>query len=124
MSRLEAVLNSIDAQADASLAKLSQAEEFAARSEALRVEGQSAGALVTVVVDVTGHPTSVTVDDRFTETSAAELGADVMEALRQAQRRLSFRIEELGTEIYGEASPTVQMFADQYRSNFGYEEMA
>lgn len=123
MSRLEAVLASIDAQADAAQTRLDQAQEFASRSEALRVEGTSDDAVVTVVVDATGHPVSVEFGDRFAEADAGRLGRAVMAALRQAQRRLSFRIEELGTEIYGDDSPTVRMFAEQYRTSYGYEEM-
>ena len=42
MSRLEAVLATIDAQADSALTKLDQAEQFATRSEHLAVEGASA----------------------------------------------------------------------------------
>lgn len=123
MSRLEAVLASIDEQADQAQGKLDKAAEFAARSEHLQVPGESADGLVTVVVDGSAQVVDVRFDDDFDTASAAELSADVMAALAQARRRLSFRIEELGTEIYGEHSPTAQMFADSYRDRFGYEEI-
>jgi hypothetical protein len=45
-----------------------------------------------------------------------------MEALRQAQRRLSFHVEQLGVEIYGPGSPSVDAFTQAYRDKFGYEE--
>ncbi len=85
--------------------------------------GESGDGLVTVVVDGSAQVIEVRFDDDFHAASATELGADVMAALAQARRRLSFRIDELGTEIYGEESPATRMFVDSYRDRFGYEEM-
>ena len=65
---------------------------------------------------------SLQVSDDVRGLDGARVAADVMEAMRQAQRRLSFRIEQLGTEIYGEGSPSVETFTRAYRDKFGYEE--
>lgn len=123
-ARLDAVLAQIDAQADASLAKLDQAERFAVQTEALAVEGEGGNGAATVVVNATGHPTAVRFGPDFDRLSAAELGSAVMEALAQARRRLSFRVEEIGTEVYGPESPTARMYVDAYREQHGYEEIA
>lgn len=124
MSRLEAVLATIDAQADTALTKLDQAEQFATRSEHLAVEGVSGDEVAKVVVDGTGQVQSITIDDDVRNLSGAQVAADVMEALRQAQRRLSYHVEQLGTEIYGAGSPSVQAFSQAYRDRYGYEEDA
>lgn len=122
MSRLEAVLASIDGQAESAQRTLDKAQEFAARSEHLEVEGSSADEVVTATVDGTGQVVSLQVSDDVRGLDGARVAADVMEAMRQAQRRLSFRIEQLGTEIYGEGSPSVETFTRAYRDKFGYEE--
>ncbi|WP_426243237.1 YbaB/EbfC family nucleoid-associated protein [Nocardioides sp. LHG3406-4] len=121
MSRLEAVLKGLDTQAAAAQGKLDQAAEFAARSEHLEVEGRSADEIAEVRVDGTGQVTSITLDDDCQRLGPDRIAADVMEAMRQAQRRLSFRIEQLGNDIYGEGSPTVRGFTDSYRNRYGYE---
>lgn len=121
-TRLEAMLAQIDAQADASLAKLDQAERFANESAALVVDGESEGRHAVVSVNGTGHPVAVHFSDDFHRLSAGELGSAVMSALGQAQRRLSYRVEELGNDIYGPGSPTARMYADAYREQYGYEE--
>lgn len=122
MSRLEAVLATIDAQADAAQTKLDQAQQFATRSEHLAVEGASGDEVAKVVVDGTGQVQAITIDDDVRHLSGAQIAADVMEALRQAQRRLSYHVEQLGTEIYGAGSPSVQAFSQAYRDRYGYEE--
>jgi DNA-binding protein YbaB len=122
MSRLEAVLATIDAQADAAQTRLDQAESFAQRSQALSVSGTSSDEVATVTVDGTGQVTDVRLSDDFARFGSAEVAADVMEALRQAQRRLSFHVEQLGVEIYGPGSPSVDAFTQAYRDKFGYEE--
>lgn len=124
MSRLEAVLATIDAQADTALTKLDQAEQFATRSEHLAVEGVSGDEVAKVVVDGTGQVQAITIDDDVRHLTGAQVAADVMEALRQAQRRLSYHVEQLGTEIYGAGSPSVQAFSQAYRDRYGYEEDA
>lgn len=124
MSRLEAVLATIDAQADSALTKLDQAEQFATRSEHLAVEGVSGDEVAKVVVDGTGQVQAITIDDDVRHLTGAQVAADVMEALRQAQRRLSYHVEQLGTEIYGAGSPSVQAFSQAYRDRYGYEEEA
>lgn len=123
MSRLEAVLAQIDAQADASQTKLDQAEEFATRSQRLAVEGVSRDELARVTVDGTGQVQAIVIDDEVRRLDGSVIAADVMEALGQAQRRLSFRVEQLGTEIYGEGSASVEAFSRSYRDRFGYEEV-
>ncbi len=123
ISRLEAVLASIDSKADSALTKLDQAAEFASRSEHLEVEGESEDRLARVSVDGTGQVQSLVIDDGFTDATAAQLAGSVMEAMRQAQRRLSFRIDQLGAEIYGEGSPAVEAFTTSYRNRYGYEEV-
>lgn len=123
MSRLEAVLATIDAQADAAQTKLDQAERFATRSQHLEVEGSSEDEVATVTVDGNGQVQSIVITDEVRDLSGAQVAADVLQALRQAQRRLSFRVEELGTEIYGEGSPSVEAFTRSYRDRFGYEEV-
>lgn len=122
MSRLEAVLATIDAQADAAQTKLDQAEQFATRSEHLAVEGASADEVATVTVDGTGQVQSIVIADDVRHLSGSQIAADVLEALRQAQRRLSFHVEQLGTEIYGPGSPSVEEFSRAYRDRYGYEE--
>ncbi len=122
-SRLDAMLAQIDAQADASLAKLDQAEQFARRSEALTVEGESPDGRAVVTVNGTAHPVAVRFSDDVHQLSPGELGSAVMSALGQAQRRLSFRIEELGAEVYGPDSGTARTYADAYREQYGYEEV-
>ncbi len=122
MSRLEAVLATIDAQADSALTKLDQAEQFATRSEHLAVEGASADEVAKVTVDGTGQVQSITIEDDVRHLSGAQVAGAVMDALRQAQRRLSYHVEQLGTEIYGPGSPSVQAFSQAYRDRYGYEE--
>ncbi len=122
MTRLEAVLATIDAQANASLEKLNQAEAFAQRSENLSVEGSSRDEVATVCVDGTGQVTSIALVEDLSRHRGSAVAAAVLEALGQAQRRLSFRVEELGKEIYGEDSPSVSAFSQAYRDKFGYEE--
>ena len=122
MSRLEAVLATIDAQADSALTKLDQAQQFATRSEHLAVEGRSADEIATVTVDGTGQVQAIMIDDDVRHLSGAQVAADVLEALRQAQRRLSFHVEQLGTDIYGAGSPSVEEFSRAYRDRYGYEE--
>ncbi|MEO6509726.1 MAG: YbaB/EbfC family nucleoid-associated protein [Nocardioides sp.] len=122
MSRLEAVLATIDAQADTALAKLEQAQQFATRSEHLAVEGKSADEMATVTVDGTGQVQAIAIEDDVQHLTGAQIAADVFEALRQAQRRLSFHVEQLGTEIYGAGSPSVEEFSRAYRDRYGYEE--
>jgi DNA-binding protein YbaB len=122
MSRLEAVLATIDAQADTALTKLDQAEQFATRSEHLAVEGVSSDEIAKVVVDGTGQVQAITIDDDVRHLTGAQIAGDVMEALGQAQRRLSYHVEQLGTEIYGAGSPSVEAFAQAYRDRYGYEE--
>lgn len=122
MSRLEAVLATIDAQAESAQTKLDQAEQFAARSEHLAVEGVSDDEVARVTVDGTGQVQAITVADDVRHLSGAQVAADVMAALRQAQRRLSYHVEQLGTEIYGPGSPSVQAFSQAYRDRYGYEE--
>lgn len=123
MSRLEAVLATIDAQADAAQTKLDQAEQFAVRSQHLAVEGTSDDEVATVTVDGNGQVTAIVIEDDVRHLTGSQIAADVLAALRQAQRRLSYRVEELGTEIYGEGSPSVEAFARSYRDRFGYEEV-
>lgn len=122
MSRLEAVLASIDAQAAATDQKLDQAQEFATRSEALRVTGKSGDEVAEVTVDGAGQISDVVVADDLQGLRGSQVGAAVLDALHQAQRRLAFHVEQLGTEIYGEGSPSVQAFSNAYRERFGYEE--
>ena len=122
MSRLEAVLATIDAQADAALTKLDQAQQFATRSEHLAVEGTSADEVATVTVDGTGQVQAILIEDDVRHLTGAQVAAEVLEALRQAQRRLSYHVEQLGTEIYGAGSPSVQEFTRAYRDRYGYEE--
>lgn len=122
MSRLEAVLATIDEQADASLRKLDQAAAFAQRSENLSVEGESRDQLATVTVDGTGQIESIALEENLSGVRGSQVAASVLEAMRQAQRRLSFHVEELGKEIYGEDSPSVGAFTEAYRTKFGYEE--
>lgn len=122
MSRLEAVLATIDAQADAALDKLDQAQQFATRSEHLSVEGASSDEVARVSVDGTGQVQSITITDDLRDLSGSQVAADVLEALRQAQRRLSFHVEQIGTEIYGAGSPSVAQFTQAYRDRYGYEE--
>ena len=122
MSRLEAVLATIDAQADAALDKLDQAQQFATRSEHLSVEGASSDEVARVSVDGTGQVQAIVIDDDAQRLTGAQIAADVLEALRQAQRRLSFHVEQLGTEIYGAGSPSVEEFSRAYRDRYGYEE--
>lgn len=122
MSRLEAVLATIDAQADSALTKLDQAQQFATRSEHLAVEGTSADEIATVTVDGTGQVQAIVIEDDVRHLTGAQVAADVLEALRQAQRRLSYHVEQLGTEIYGPGSPSVQAFSQAYRDRYGYEE--
>lgn len=116
------MLADIDAQADASLRKLDQTAEFAERTERLAVDGESADRTVTVTVNGTGHAIDVRFAAGFDRLGAGELGAAVMEAHGQAQRRLSFRVEELGDEIYGPGSPMAASYAQAYRDQYGYEE--
>lgn len=122
MSRLEAVLATIDAQAESAQTKLDQAEQFAVRSEHLAVQGVSDDEVATVTVDGTGQVQAITIADDVRHLSGAQVAADVMAALRQAQRRLSYHVEQLGTEIYGPGSPSVQAFSQAYRDRYGYEE--
>lgn len=122
MSRLEAVLATIDAQADSALTKLDQAQEFATRSEHLAVEGVSADEIAKVTVDGTGQIQAIVIDDDVRHLTGSQIAADVFEALRQAQRRLTFHVEQLGTEVYGAGSPSVQEFSRAYRDRYGYEE--
>lgn len=122
MSRLEAVLASIDSQAESAQQKLDQAQEFADRSQHLEVEGTSADEIVAATVDGTGQVVSLRISDDVRSLDGAQVAAAVMEAMRQAQRRLSFRVEQLGTQIYGEGSPSVETFSRAYRDKFGYEE--
>ena len=122
MSRLEAVLATIDAQADSSLDKLDQAQQFATRSEHLSVEGRSRDEVARVTVDGTGQVQSIQIEDDVRDLSGSQIAADVFEALRQAQRRLSFHVEQLGNEIYGADSPSVGQFTQAYRDRYGYEE--
>jgi DNA-binding protein YbaB len=122
MSRLEAVLATIDAQADSALAKLDQAQQFATRSEHLAVEGTSSDEVATVTVDGTGQVQAIVISDDVRDLTGAQVAADVLDALRQAQRRLSFHVEQLGTEIYGAGSPSVAEFTQAYRDRYGYEE--
>lgn len=122
MSRLEAVLATIDAQADSALTRLDQAQQFATRSEHLAVEGTSADEIATVTVDGTGQVQAIVIDDDVRHLTGAQVAADVLEALRQAQRRLSYHVEQIGTEIYGAGSPSVQEFTRAYRDRYGYEE--
>lgn len=123
MTRLEAVLASINESADAAQEKLAKAGEFASRSEHLQVEGHSEDKLARVMVDGTGQVQSIDLDDDFAEHSAAQVSGAVLAAMRQAQRRLSFRIDQLGEEIYGEESPSATAFTNSYRQRFGYEEV-
>ncbi len=122
MSRLEAVLATIDAQADSALTKLDQAQQFATRSEHLAVEGASSDDVARVTVDGTGQVQSIVIEDDVRGLSGAQIAADVLEALRQAQRRLSYHVEQIGTEVYGAGSPSVQEFTRAYRDRYGYEE--
>ena len=121
-SRLEAMLAEIDAQADASLKKLDQTAEFAQRTETLAVDGESPDRSVTVTVNGTGHAIDVRFAAGFERLGAGELGAAVMAAHGQAQRRLSFHVEQLGEEIYGPDSPMANSYAQAYRDQYGYEE--
>lgn len=121
-SRLEAMLADIDAQADASLKKLDQTAEFAQRTESLTVDGESLQREVVVTVNGTGHAINVRFEAGFDRLSAAELSAAVMAAHGQAQRRLSFRVEQLGDEIYGPGSAMAASYAQAYRQQYGYEE--
>lgn len=122
MSRLEAVLASIDSQAESAHKKLDQAQEFADRSQYLEVAGSSGDEIVTATVDGTGQVVAFDISDDVRSLDGAQVAASVMEAMGQAQRRLSFRVEQLGTEIYGEGSPSVETFTRAYRDKFGYEE--
>ena len=122
MSRLEAVLATIDAQAETAITRLDQAQEFANRSEHLAVEGASGDGIATVTVDGTGQVQAIVIDDDVRHLTGSQVAADVLEALRQAQRRLTFHVEQLGTEIYGAGSPSVQEFSRAYRDRYGYEE--
>jgi len=122
MSRLEAVLATIDAQADSALTKLDQAQQFATRSEHLSVEGASNDEVAKVTVDGTGQIQAIVIEDDVRHLSGAQIAADVLEALGQAQRRLSYHVEQLGTEVYGAGSPSVQAFSQAYRDRYGYEE--
>jgi DNA-binding protein YbaB len=122
MSRLEAVLATIDAQAETAITRLDQAQEFATRSEHLAVEGASGDGIATVTVDGTGQVQAIVIDDDVRHLTGSQVAADVLEALRQAQRRLTFHVEQLGTEIYGAGSPSVQEFSRAYRDRYGYEE--
>lgn len=122
MSRLEAVLAEVGQQAERSMQQLDRAEQFAERSGQLRVTGASPDRLVRVTVDGTGQMVGVELDERSMAGQPAELEAGIMSALGAAQRQLTFRIQELGEEIYGEGSATVAMFTEQYRQRYGYEE--
>jgi DNA-binding protein YbaB len=122
-SRLEAVLAMHGQKVDEANAQLDKAARFAAESERLRVPGDAAEGAVTVVVDGTGQPVDVRFARDVHRLAPDALGSAVLEALAQAKRRLSFRIEQLGHDIYGAGSPTADMFTRSYRDQFGYEEM-
>lgn len=123
-ARLDAVLAMIDGQAEDSLRKLDQAQEFAERTEALRVEGTGGDGVVTVAVNATGHVVDVEFARDHHTRSAADLAAAVLAAQAQAQRRLSARVAEVGEEVYGPDSPTVRRYADAYREQYGSEDGA
>jgi DNA-binding protein YbaB len=122
-SRLDAVLSAIRHQADDARVQLDKAERFSNESAALRVVGASSGDVVHATVDGNGQLVDVNFGIELHRTSSADLSAAVLEAVAQAKRRLSFRVEQLGTEIYGAESPTVAMFSAAYREQFGYEEI-
>ena len=92
------------------------------RSEHLAVEGTSGDGIARVTVDGTGQVQAIVIDDDVRHLTGSQVAADVLEALRQAQRRLTFHVEQLGTEIYGAGSPSVQEFSRAYRDRYGYEE--
>lgn len=122
MSRLDAVLSQIDERSDAALARIDRTAQFARESEQLRVEGESSDRVVTVVVDGVGQMVDIRFGRDLDRATAQQLSASVLEAHAQAKRRLSFEVEQLGKQICGEGSPTVQMVSESYRDRFGYEE--
>lgn len=116
------MLAMIDEQAEESLKKLDSAQAFAERTEVLVVDGESPDGMVTVSVDATGHAVRVDFHRDFHTRTPAELGQSVMAAQAHAQRRLSYQVEQIGKDVYGEDSPTARTYADAYRSQYGYEE--
>lgn len=123
MTRLDAVLSMIQEQANTANRQIDTAEEFASRTEGLRVTGESPDRLATVTVDGVGQMVDLDFGAEFPGASADRLRAAILAAHVQAKQKLTNRISEIGTELYGEGSPTVRMFAESYERRYGsYDE--
>jgi len=123
MSRLEAVLTMINEQTSAANQQIDKAEQFASRTESLRVVGESRDHLAQVTVDGVGQMVDLAFGDGFARASADEVRTAVLTAHVQAKQKLTNRVREIGTEIYGSGSSAVDLVADSYESRYGsYDE--
>ncbi len=110
------VTATIEAQVQAAVDKAHKANAFREEVDLLRGRGSSGSTAVTV--DPTGLLLDIRFDDRVGDRTPEALAAEVMAALRVAQREVAETVSARTREVWGDDDPVARHMDDELAKRF------
>jgi orotate phosphoribosyltransferase-like protein len=95
-----------------------RAREMATRMSGLTVTSERQNGAVRVTVDSNGVPVDIALGCTIEGWSANRVGAEIMATMRQAQSKLTRRLEEVAADTVGAGSEMAQTMLTPYLKRF------